>query len=230
MLIELISQSNYQSYNVIIARTFGLETAVYLNALVEINEKAIRKNKLFEDHFNINRKYITDRTTLTISQQKSIEDTLESVDIIHKNGTDCIRVDIDTLVSLMAAENEGVIKDLSALKHNTSYRNQKGMSILKAVKSNINKSYPDDLRLAYEEWLDVIMNKFGFVSKQMLFQAQICVDKEANHDMDKAINIIHIASANGWKDMSYAVKKYNQSNSNLVKVHRNKIDVSEETF
>ena len=97
MLIELISQSNYQSYNVIIARTFGLETAVYLNALVEINEKAIRKNKLFEDHFNINRKYITDRTTLTISQQKSIEDTLESVDIIHKNGTDCIRVDIDTL-------------------------------------------------------------------------------------------------------------------------------------
>ena len=51
MLINLVSLSNYQSYNVVIAKTFGLYTAVYLNALIEINEKAIRKNKLEKDHF-----------------------------------------------------------------------------------------------------------------------------------------------------------------------------------
>lgn len=231
MLIDLISQSNYQSYNVIIARVFGLETAVYLNALVEINEKAIRKNKLVKEHFVINRQYIKDRTTLSISQQKKIEETLEKINIIHKNGMDCIKVDIDILISLMAVENEGVVKDLSNLKNNIPSKTQKSMSILRSVKANINNSYPNDMKVAYEEWLDVIMNKFGFVSKQMLFQAQSCVDEESNHDANKAIDIIHIASANGWKDMKYAIKRYNQTTtSNLTKVHQNKIDISGEAF
>ena len=230
MLIDLISQSNYQSYNVIIARVFGLETAVYLNALIEINEKAIRKNKLHDNYFTIDRKYIKNRTTLSISQQKKIEDTLIKVNIIHKNGMDCMRVDINTLISLMAVENEGVVKDLTSLKNTIPDKTQKSMSILKSVKANINKSYPIDMKVAYEEWLDVIMNKFGFVSKQMLFQAQSCVDEEANHNANKAIDIIHIASANGWKDMKYAIKRYNQNNSGAVKVYQNKIDVSGETF
>lgn len=230
MLIDLISRSNYQSYNVIIAKTIGLKAAVYLNALVEINEKAIRKNKLVDGHFLISRDYIKDRTTLSISQQKNIEDTLEKIHIIHKKGEDYIQVNIDILTSLMAAENEGVLKDLSGLKENISPKAQKSMSILKAVKSNINKNYPNDMRIAYEEWLDVIMNKFGFVSKQMLLQAQSCVDKESNHDADKAIDIIHIASANGWKDMSYAVKRYKENNDGLVKVRQNKIEVSGEVF
>ena len=68
MLINLISLSNYQSYNVILARTLGLYEAVYLNALIEINEKAIRKNKLQNEHFLVDRKYIQSRTTLGISQ------------------------------------------------------------------------------------------------------------------------------------------------------------------
>ena len=230
MLINLISQSNYQSYNVEIAKLFGLETAVYLNALIEINEKAIRKNKLFNEHFQVDRNYIVDRTTLTKAKQMEIEDTLVSSKIIDKHDEDCIRVNIDVLTGLMLKENELVAKNLSSL-FNVSNKEMKSRGILTNVKKNINENYPDDMKQAYSEWLDVINNKFGFVSKQMILNAQKCVDAEANHDVDKAIDIIHIASANGWKDMAYAVKMYNKRNSNkLAQVTQNSIDVSEESF
>ena len=46
MLIELLSFSNYGSYNVKLANVLGLETAVYLSEIMNINERALRKNKL----------------------------------------------------------------------------------------------------------------------------------------------------------------------------------------
>lgn len=229
MLINLVSLSNYQSYNVILAQSLGLNAAVYLNALIEINEKAIRKNKLDNEHFLIDRNYIKERTTLGISQQKEIEISLEKASIIHKNGDDCIKVNIDILSSIMMGEKESIVKTLSFLKPQT--KASKKDAILRAVKKNIKESYPEDMKQAYCEWLDVVQNKFGFVSKQMILSAQKIVDAEANHDVDKAIEIIHIASANGWKDMSYAVSTFNKKHiNNFVKVKQNNINVSDESF
>ena len=229
MLINLISQSNYQSYNVEIAQLFGLETAVYLNALIEINEKAIRKNKLVDEHFLIDRDYILSRTTLKQAQQKQIEENLVRAKIIHKNNEDCIKVNIDILASLMLKENEKVMNNLSSLL-NISSKDAKARNILNNVKRYINTSYPEDMKTAYSEWLDVVYSKFGFVSKQMIINAQTCVDNEANHDVNKAIDIIHIASANGWKDMTYAVNQYKQRNTGLTQVKQNSIEISKESF
>lgn len=229
MLINLISLSNYQSYNVILAQALGLNTAVYLNALIEINEKAIRKNKLENDHFLIDRKYITERTTLGKSQQRNIEKTLEAAHIIHKKDDDYIKVNIDILSGIMMGENETIVNDLSFLK--TNDKQKRTESILIAVKRHINGNYPQDMKDAYSEWLDVIQNKFGFVSKQMILDAQRVVDKEADHNVDVAIDIINIASANGWKDMRYAVQTYNkQRQVKPVEVKQNRIDVDRESF
>ena len=66
MLIQLLSQSNYGSFNITVAHMLNLETAVYLSELMNINEKALRKNKLDDNQFILDRKYITERTTISV--------------------------------------------------------------------------------------------------------------------------------------------------------------------
>ena len=66
MLIDLLSTSNYVSYNIRLAELLGLHAAIYLSELMNINDKAIRKNKLNDNYFKLKREYITSRTTFDV--------------------------------------------------------------------------------------------------------------------------------------------------------------------
>ena len=45
MLVELLSQSNYQSFNIKLAHLLGLETSIYLSALIDIKKgKSLAKD------------------------------------------------------------------------------------------------------------------------------------------------------------------------------------------
>ena len=66
MLIDMINVNNYGSYNRVVAQLFGLSAAVYCNELISIYQKAIKKNKIIDgEYFNLDRRYITNQTTLT---------------------------------------------------------------------------------------------------------------------------------------------------------------------
>ena len=84
MLIDLINTSNYVSYNIKLAQLLGLKEAIYLSELLNINDKAIRKNKINNNYFDIDRKYLETRTTLNVSEQDKIEKTLIKLKIIKK--------------------------------------------------------------------------------------------------------------------------------------------------
>ena len=77
MLIELLSMSNYVNFNVKLAHILGLNTAIYLSQIMDINEKAIRKDKVDKNFFTIDRNYITSRTTIAEKEQKEIENNLQ---------------------------------------------------------------------------------------------------------------------------------------------------------
>ena len=69
MILDLLSSDMYVSYNVQIANKIGLEEAIYISELININRKAIQKNKIEDGYFNIDRKYITNRTTFKLEKQ-----------------------------------------------------------------------------------------------------------------------------------------------------------------
>ena len=46
MLLDLLSTDNLVNYNVKIAQIMGLHTAIYINELINISNKAIKKKKL----------------------------------------------------------------------------------------------------------------------------------------------------------------------------------------
>ena len=61
----------YVSYNVRLAHILDLPTAVYVSELININRKAIEKEKLKGDgFFKLDRNYIELRTTLKKEEQK----------------------------------------------------------------------------------------------------------------------------------------------------------------
>lgn len=227
MLVELLSQSNYQSFNIKLAHLLGLETSIYLNVLIDINEKAYRKNKVIDDgFFTVDRNYIQERTTLTKAKQVKIESELNRVGLVELSN-DHIKICLDILTSLVLEENESIKKDLSNFRKAASSKS-KGDYILENVKRNIDTSFPMELQKAYADWLDSVYSKLNFINKQTLFNAQKEVDEASNRNLDVALSIINIATANGWKDMRWAVKVYKerQPNSGVKETKNVEVDWS----
>lgn len=224
MLVELLSQSNYQSFNIKLAQLLGLESSIYLSALIDINEKAYRKDKIIDDgFFVVDRDYVEQRTTLNKTRQSKIESELSRVGILQLSN-EYIKINLEILTSLVLEENEDIRKDLSSFRKAATAKS-KGDYILNNVKNNIDQTLPEELQQAYSNWLDSVYAKFNFINKQTLFNAQNEVNAAANHNLDIAIDIINIAAANGWKDMRWAVKVYKERKPNSGVIENKNIDV-----
>ena len=106
---------NYISFNVKVADVLGLNEAVYLSELMNINEKAIRKSTVVNNFFTIDRAYLTKRTTLTKEQQLKIDKFFSEIGIltIDPENHNAITLNISVLTKLLdAEEGEDTIKQL----------------------------------------------------------------------------------------------------------------------
>lgn len=212
MLIDLISMSNYGQYNVSIANLLGLETAVYLGILLDINSKAIRKNKVTDDYFTVDRKYITSRTTLDEAKQKSIEKILCDVGVlsISTEEKNTFSINISSLYSIVGSDNEDILVDIKKIVRKKANSKNKEDAIKENLKTNI-VTTNEELRNAYCDWIDSVFAKQGWMSKKSVTSAQGIIDDFANHNLDVALKVIEIASINGYRDMSWAINSYKQN-------------------
>lgn len=208
MLINILSDSNKVSYNFIIAKMIGLHNAIYLNQLITINEKAIRKNKIEEGYFKIDRAYITSVTTFSIQEQKELDKALVALGIINLKDSNYIKLNIDTLISLMNENNESINADIKTILTKSKTKRTKSETIIEQLKSSIICENLE-LRDSYYDWIDCVYAKQGWMSKKSIILGQQIVNDFANHNLDLALEIINIAAVNGYRDMEWAVNKYN---------------------
>lgn len=232
MLIELLSMSNYVSYNVKVAEVLGLHAAIYISELMNINDKAIRKNKINNTSFKLDRSYMTKRTTISEDEQIDIENNLMKIGLIEKpsEDKDDITLNINILTALLMSTDEELIGNIKNLKKgkNTS-KSTKAEKIREQLKSNI-VTTNEELREAYSSWIDTVYAKQGWMSKKSVIAAQQIVDDFSHRDLDVALQLISIADTNGYRDMEWAVNKYkqdynlnyrimnNQTNNNYTKI------------
>lgn len=212
MLIELLSTSNYVSYNVRLAELLGLHTAIYLSELMNINEKAIKKDRLDNNYFTLVRSYITSRTTLDEKEQLDIEDNLFKLGILEQGEQkDTISLNITTLTTLMMDPDEKLIDKISKLKKKSG--NKRGKTKADAIKENLKanlKVTNEELRDAYCGWIDAIYDKQGWMSVKCVTVAESTVDSFSNRNLDVALKLLEIASIHGYRDIQWAINKYNQ--------------------
>lgn len=207
MLIELLSHSNYGSFNITVAHMLNLETAVYLSELMNINEKALRKNKLQDNHFVLDRKYITDRTTLSLEKQEELDETLIKIGILEKSEDGKLSLNITVLTSILSSTDEKLLKPLIKVAKQPAKKGTKAEAIRDNLKTNI-VTTNEELVEAYSDWIDAVYAKDGWMSKKSVICAQNVVDTFSNRNLDVALKVIEIATINGYRDMSWAVNNY----------------------
>lgn len=209
MLIELLSPSNYVSFNVKLADILGLQPAIYISELMNINDKAIRKDKISESSFSLDRGYVTKRTTLSIEEQLKIEKNLIKLGIVDKPNDDenCIILNINVLTTLLMSTDEELIDNVKKLNKVKASRTTKADAIKKNLKDNITTTNVE-LYEAYSEWVDSVVSKEGWMSKQAVVMGQSVVDDFSKRNLDTALAIINIAALHGYRDMSWAINKF----------------------
>ena len=209
MLIELLSQSNYGSYNVRVANIIGLESAVYLNEIMNINEKALRKNKVDNNFFTLDRKYIKDRTTLDEDKQREIEQKLVKIGIIEKvDESSAICLNITVLTSILMSPDEDLVKNIKKLsKIKSSGKVTKAQQIKDNLKELIITTN-GELRDAYSEWIDAVMSRQGWMSAKSVTVAQKNIDTFSDRNLDIALKILEIATINAYRDIDWAINVY----------------------
>lgn len=201
----------YVSVNIKLAHRIGLHAAIYLGELLNINRKAIQKEKTIDDtFFKVNRDYIEQRTTLQKQEQKDIDKMLEELSIISIGANkDTLSINTNAITGLLLDdESEIVDKVLEPVKKR---RMTKKEAIAASLKNNIHTDN-DELRKAYEEWIEAVMARQGWMSAASVRDGQDVIDKYTSKDLDMALKIIEIGAINGLRDLTWAINTYEKQN------------------
>lgn len=232
MLIDLLSTSNYVSYNIGIANLLGLKMAIYLSEIMNVNDKAIRKRKVDENGFTLDREYIQMRTTITIKEQQELDDQLVRLGVLEVNENS-LNLDVNKLLGVLIADKKVDIENIKKVVKSIAKPTKK-QCMADAMKNNINASNVE-LISAYSDWIDSVFAKENWMSKKAVIEGQRIVDENSNHNLDVALRIISIATVNGWRDMTWAVDRYNKEfsirySNKQVTTETKRVGLSEDIF
>lgn len=208
MVLDLLSTDMQISFNLKLAHRIGLHAAIYLGELLNINKKAVIKNKVTDGgFFKIDRNYIEQRTTLTRPEQKELDETLKSLQVLKADNTskDLININVDSITGLLLDDNDTLVDKIT--QPVKKKRVTKADAIRASLKEAITTTNPE-LRAAYEEWIDAVILRQGWMSVASIREGQELVDKYTNRDLDIALSVIRIGAINGWRDISWAINAY----------------------
>lgn len=227
MLIDLVNSSNYIMINRDAIRIFGLNTAVYCSELLNIYKKAFTKKKLYDDtYFKIDREYIKKQTSIEIEDQLKCDANLLKVNIIKvsTDDRDIIEFNVEVYASLLASED---IKLLDKVSAKVKVNNPKGVKqaqrdrVIIQLKESIEcKTY--EILVALRGWIDAVMadpNKY--LSKPQVSAFKDRLDDYCNGDLQKALEIIRLATVHTYVDCQWAINLYERGNKPISNVNNN---------
>lgn len=246
MLIDLLNSSNYIMVNMDAIRIFGLNTAVYCAELLNIYKKAVTKKKLYDDvYFKIDRDYIKKQTSIEVEDQLKCDANLLKVNIIKINeeNPDIIFFDVEVYASILSSEDVKLLDKVSA---KVKVANPKGTKqvqrdrIIIALKESI-ECKTSEVLIALKGWIDSIMaDPKRYMSKQQVAAFKERLDDYCDGDLQKALEIIRLATIHAYIDCQWAINVYERNNQpsrsqlqiNTVRVTEQKktVEVGEDAF
>jgi hypothetical protein len=123
-------------------------------------------------------------------------------------------VDVVLLANLLGSEDEDLKKHVKKLVDLKSKRSKqtKRETIIQNLKSNINAG-DDKLNDYLSQWVDVICEKNGYMTKTAIEETQSRLISYSAPDLNKAYDIIKIAIINGHRDINWSIEKYEKDHA-----------------
>ena len=211
MLIDILSTANNVCFNSKIAHLVGLKAAIYIAEVLNIYDKATRKNALdAEQYCTLDREYITKRTTLSLKDQMEAEELLKEIEVLNVGEDSSVYLNIGVILDLLAEERDVKLSITPSKKLRRKFPSQgtKRQAIADNLKCYV-ESENEELKQAYKDWIDAVYaNPRGFLSRRSIQIFQQTIESFANHDLDLALKLIEIATVNGLRDATWAIESY----------------------
>ena len=212
MLIDMLSSDMYAQFNIVLANRIGLHAAIYVAEILNLYRRAIVKQSFVDEKYvKIDRTYIEKRTTFNKEEQESLDELLCSLNILkldpYSKQHNVVYIDADAITGIMLDDRKTVVskvKNFSVQKEKKPTKKSLTAIALKELIETTN----DELREAYSEWIDAVLDKNGWMAKASVTEGQKLVDSYTNRDLDIALQIVRIGAMNGYKDMQWAVENY----------------------
>lgn len=228
MLLDLVEQNKYNNFNIKLAHTIGLRSAIYCNELLNILGQVTKKNK-FDDNgfFKLDRKYMFNRTTLSVEDQLNIDAALAKINLISKNPNDInsIKLDVDLLCAIVANKDINIAEDLAKrtkIKTSTEVKETKKQAIINALKDSIVCSNYE-LLTALRNWVDSMYETGKVLSKASVAAFQKTLNEYTKGDLDLALRLVQIATIRAYRDCAWAINVYEKDLSYKAEAAKNNI-------
>ncbi len=221
MLIDLLNSQNYIMVNMDAIQIFGLNTAVYCAELLNVYKKAVIKKKLYEGNFfKVDRDFIESRTSISIKEQLKCDANLVKVNMIKvsEENPDIIHFDVEVFASLLSSEDVKLLSKVSEkVKTSTPAGTKKAQKdrVIVALKESIDCRTPEVL-FALRNWIDSIFASGKGMSKAQVALFKDKIDDYCNGDLQKALDIINLATIHSYIDCQWAINLYERGNKPLT--------------
>lgn len=213
----------------------GFEVAAYWAELQSILKQVVKKQTADErGFFTLDRDYVERETTLSITKQLKCEEKLLNLGVLLKDPAEPNRISIavNGMVAVITDE------DTTKLKKSGKTSAEAKAAKIAGIKATMKKAILEtdyNTRLAYERWIDGMVDAQNCKFTKAVVQLFEKTVTEYTQDRDLRIKIIEIATTNSYKDATWAINRiYNPGKftSSATKLPEQKIctGVSDTTF
>jgi hypothetical protein len=189
----------------------GFEVAAYWAELQSILKQVVKKKTADErGFFNLDRNFVEQETTLSVTKQLKCDDLLTRAGVLLKDENDPNRLAISVSAMVEYITDEDVTK--LGKKSTKSTQAETKEAKVAGIKATMKKAIlePDlRVRAAYERWIDGMVDAANCRFTKAVVQLFEQTVSKYTSDADTKISIIEIATINSYRDAQWAINKLN---------------------
>lgn len=221
MFVDVLAEGSEIVINKRASNILGHSVAFYFSILIDTYKRAVRKHRVDNDYFKVDRGYIRE-CGMAEEEQLNCEGVLMRLALLKKSpeDPDKLRIDVRQYASLIGTEDVELVDDIRSQITPKARKETKREMIKKNLKDGIECSNYE-LLTALRGWVDAIFeNPKGFLSKTAVKSFQDTLNDYTKGDLDLALKIVNIASVQGYRDCHWAITLYERDQKNVKKNER----------